>query len=160
MIVRSIFFVITNLYLVELWTETLVFEVKLVARQLLCLIGSRRRCCRSGFIRDALAECAPRPSPSTLIIITLCRGDIRQRAAHARIRAKGTYWPFFAGQGHPACWSNPMQTTGQVECKWVVKSMRTHLLRRTTKAQPTFPSPPPQEKNASNSALKKNRQCY
>ncbi|MNP29583.1 hypothetical protein D3C76_1226150 [compost metagenome] len=27
-------------YLVELWAETLVFEVKLVARQLLCLIDS------------------------------------------------------------------------------------------------------------------------
>ncbi|WP_348967365.1 hypothetical protein [Pseudomonas sp. PS02303] len=37
---------------------------------------------------------------------------------------KVSYWPFFAGQGHPVCWSNPMQTTGQVECKWVVKSMQ------------------------------------
>jgi hypothetical protein len=34
------------------------------------------------------------------------------------------FWPLFAGQGHPVCWSNPMQTTGQVECKWVVKSMQ------------------------------------
>ncbi|POP95481.1 hypothetical protein CXB41_16970 [Pseudomonas syringae pv. syringae] len=38
--------------------------------------------------------------------------------------ASGHFWPFFAGQGHPVCWSNPMQTTGQVECKWVVKSMQ------------------------------------
>lgn len=43
MIVRSILLVITNLYLVELWAQTLAFEVKLVARQLLCLIGSCTR---------------------------------------------------------------------------------------------------------------------
>ena len=26
----------------------------------------------------------------------------------------GSYWPFFAGQGHPVRWSNPMQMGGQV----------------------------------------------
>jgi hypothetical protein len=36
----------------------------------------------------------------------------------------GSYGSFFTGQGHPVRWSNPMQTTGQVECKWVVKSMQ------------------------------------
>ena len=40
------------------------------------------------------------------------------------LRVNGCFWPFFAGQGHPVRWSNPMQTTGQVECKWVVKSMQ------------------------------------
>ena len=33
-------------------------------------------------------------------------------------------WPISAGQGRPADWSNPTQTTGQVECKWVVRSMQ------------------------------------
>jgi hypothetical protein len=45
---------------------------------------------------------------------------------------------------HEACWSNPMQMTGQIECKWVGKSVQlpigslnlkdhipeNHLLRR------------------------------
>ncbi|KWS66001.1 hypothetical protein AL053_05785 [Pseudomonas savastanoi pv. fraxini] len=38
--------------------------------------------------------------------------------------SSGRFWPFFAGQGHSVRWSNPMQTTGQAECKWVVKSMQ------------------------------------
>lgn len=29
-------------------------------------------------------------------------------------------WPISAGQSHTMYWSNPMQTTGQVECKLVV----------------------------------------
>lgn len=37
-----------------------------------------------------------------------------------------------AGQGVRVRWSNRMQTTGQVECKWVVKSMqlRIHAIHR------------------------------
>ena len=31
---------------------------------------------------------------------------------------------FSAGHGHEACWSNPIQVTGQVECKWVGKSVQ------------------------------------
>ena len=33
-----------------------------------------------------------------------------------------------AGQGVRVRWSNRMQTTGQVECKWVVKSMQLRTL--------------------------------
>ncbi len=32
-------------------------------------------------------------------------------------------WPFSADHAHESCWSNPMQMTGQVECKWVGKSV-------------------------------------
>ncbi|MNM10357.1 hypothetical protein D3C81_204810 [compost metagenome] len=71
-----------------------MFEVKLVARQLLCLIGSCTRGYRSGFIRNAFAECAPRASPSALIVITLAVRGIKQRAAHARIKARVSCWPF------------------------------------------------------------------
>lgn len=37
---------------------------------------------------------------------------------------KGSFGSVSAGENHPMCWSNPMQTTGQVECKWVVKSVQ------------------------------------
>jgi hypothetical protein len=36
----------------------------------------------------------------------------------------GSFGLIYTGQARPADWSNPMQTTGQVECKWVVKSMQ------------------------------------
>jgi len=35
---------------------------------------------------------------------------------------------FSAGHGHAACWSDPMQITGQVECKWVGKSVQLPIL--------------------------------
>jgi hypothetical protein len=41
-----------------------------------------------------------------------------QSEAHVR------FGSFSAGHGHEACWSNPMQMTGQVECKWVGKSVQ------------------------------------
>lgn len=32
---------------------------------------------------------------------------------------RGCSGSFSAGQVHEVCWPNPMQMTGQVECKWV-----------------------------------------
>jgi hypothetical protein len=37
---------------------------------------------------------------------------------------------FSNGHDHEACWSNPMQMIGQVECKWVGKSMQLPVFRR------------------------------
>ena len=45
---------------------------------------------------------------------------LQKSAAALHMRKGGRFWPISAGQSHPMCWSNPMQTTGQVECKWVV----------------------------------------
>jgi hypothetical protein len=38
--------------------------------------------------------------------------------------ATGSNGSFSAGHVHESCWSNPMQMTGQVECKWVGKSVQ------------------------------------
>jgi len=35
-----------------------------------------------------------------------------------------SYGPISAGHAHESCWSNPMQMTGPVECKWVGKSVQ------------------------------------
>lgn len=35
-----------------------------------------------------------------------------------------SFGSFSAGHGHETSWSNPMQMAGQVECKWLVKSMQ------------------------------------
>lgn len=36
----------------------------------------------------------------------------------------GRFWPISAGHVYELCWSSPMQMTGQVECKWVGKSVQ------------------------------------
>jgi len=69
-----------------------MFEVK-ASCKLLCLISSRTRLCRSGFTRDAMAECMPRSFPSELMVNTLCVVDSRQLAAHVRRRGRGNFWP-------------------------------------------------------------------
>jgi hypothetical protein len=41
---------------------------------------------------------------------------------------------FCACHAHESCWSNPMQMTGQVECKWVGKSVQFPILHRSKRA--------------------------
>ena len=37
---------------------------------------------------------------------------------------------FLPVKAHPVRWSDPMQTNGQVGCKWMVKSMQLRKTRR------------------------------
>ncbi len=51
------------------------------------------------------------------------RGELKRLVAvFSRLTVR--CWPISDGQGRPAVWSNLMQTIGQVERKWVVKSMQ------------------------------------
>ena len=52
------------------------------------------------------------------------RTDFFNRIGRLLPLVKGSFGSVSAGENHPMCWSNPMQTTGQVECKWVVKSVQ------------------------------------
>ena len=62
-------------------------------------------------------------------------------AALSRYGVSVSFWPFLTiatgsngsfsdGHDHEACRSNPMQMIGQVECKWVGKSMQLPVFRR------------------------------
>ena len=47
-----------------------------------------------------------------------------QDAERFRQTANAAFGSFSAGRVHESCRSNPMQMTGQVECKWVGKSVQ------------------------------------
>ncbi|WP_223538092.1 hypothetical protein [Pseudomonas sp. GL-B-16] len=46
---------------------------------------------------------------------------------------------FSAGHGHEACWSNPVQMAGQVECKQMGKSVQLPICRGNTIHNPDNP---------------------
>jgi hypothetical protein len=55
---------------------------------------------------------------------------------------KGGFGSFSARYCRGASWSNPMQMTGQVECKWVGKSVKLPTSGKKTQDRPPHQSPP------------------